>query len=309
MIRNGSHRENEYPESRAKERDYRQYNATAEDVIALVNGAGYSVRFGKQTIGYFATERQAIFEAGRQGAIAYKIVRQGSPHKATHVMLVPVDDEEETQSPTAAELIADKIRDQIGAGEAPLSPLAKQRVVVMLFNYCKDRQIAWECFHILYPVAMQEQFGRLWTNISESDQPAITSKDTFNQYAQSRNLQEVADAIISKDTNSCMKACSTAGLSSAQFQEIYNKAKQNSCDAGDDFYESVARHIAREAVEKRIDGDIFRMLKNDPHLRAMASNGNEDGIIDCLQSNGYQRREAEEICSEIISIGKLVSKI
>jgi hypothetical protein len=310
LVKNGSGQVAQHHEipDRAKERDYRQYNASAEDVIAMVNGAGYAVRFGKQTIGYFASERQAVFEAGRHGATAYKIVREGDPRRATMVVLVPLDEEEE-ETPTAAELIADKIRDQIGVGDAPLSPLAKQRVVLMLFSYCKDKQIAWECFHILYPIALQEQFDRLWENINEKEQPVITTKDTFNQYAESRNLQEIANAIIAKDANACMKACSKLSVSLGQFDDLYNKAMQNSCDAGADFYNAVAGHVARESVERRIDGDIFRMLKNEPTLRRMATNGNEEGIIDYLQSSGYQRREAEEICSEIISIGRLVSKI
>lgn len=288
-------------------RDYRQYNATAEDVIALVNGAGFTVRYGKQNLGYFASERQALFEAGRQGATAYKMTREGEPHRATRVILTPIDDEE-SQTPTAAELIADKIRDQIGVGDAPLSPLAKQRVVLMLLSFCKDKQIAWESFHILYPMALREQFNRLWDNIEAESKP-ITSKETFSNYAEARGLQDVAEAMIDNDLDACIKACSKCNISSAQFEELYKNSLQNSCSVSEDFYEKVSKHIARDSVERRIDGDIFRMLKNEPYLKSMVASGNEEGIVDYLQSNGYHRREAEEICSEMISLGKLVNRI
>lgn len=305
LVKNGSTQPHTI--ERAAERDYRQYNATADDVIAMVNGAGFTVKYGKQTIGYYATERQASFEAGRLGAVAYKLVRAGDPNKSTHVILVPVEDEE-YNNPTAAELIADKIRDQISADDAPLSPLAKQRVVLMLFSYCRDKQIAWECFQILYPIALKEQFERLWGNVSESDSP-ISEKDAFNQYAQARSLQEVAEAILAKDVKACIAACASLNVSSSQFEELYQKALQNNFGVSDNFHETVAKHIARSSVERRIDGDILRMLKSAPMLKVMASTGNDDGIIEYLQSNGYQKREAEEICSEIISIGKLINNI
>ena len=297
--------------SRAAERDYRKFNATTDDVLALVNGAGFTVRFGKQTLGYFSTQRQAVFEAGRRGGKAYKIVREGRPNSSTLVVLIPIEEgEESNSSPSAAELIAEKIRDQIGAGDAPLSPLAKQRVVMMLFSFCKDREISEECFQILYPVATKEQFDRLWRNLSEKETPThITTKENFLQYADGRGLLILANAMMAGDTNSCLRACSDAKLSEAQFEDLYENSNNNGIRIGKVLIDVLRSHIARDNVERRIDGDIFRMLKNDNHLKRMAVSGNSEGITDYLTSNGYSAREAREASDEIVSIGKLVNKM
>lgn len=290
-------------------REFRTLNATAEDAIAMLNGAGYTVRYGKQILGYFSSQREAVFEAGRQGATAYKLVRQGDYRSPTHVVLVPVEETQQLQTP--AELIAEKIRDQIGAGDAPLSPLAKQRVVMMLFNFCKDKNIAGDSFHILYPAALTEQFNRLWSNLEHEEKPQPTSLDAFMDFASARDCQEVAKTILDENVDACVAACSKKHLSEKQFEDLYvNGALRSGCiKENQDFLNSVLRHLARESVERRIDGDILRMLRREPSLRAMAASGNEEGIVDFLTSNGYTRREADEACSEIISVGKFVNKI
>jgi hypothetical protein len=295
--------------SRAEERDYRRYNATVEDVIALVNGAGYTVRFGKQTLGYFSNQRQAVFEAGRQGAKAYKIVREGKPNSSTLVVLIPVEDSG-SNSQSAAELIADKIRDQIEAGDAPLSPLAKQRVVMMLFSFCKEKDMSEECFQILYPMATKEQFDRLWRGISEKEiAPQITTKENFFQYADSRGFINIAQAIVKNDLNACLISCSAASISEAQFEDLCKSAVNNSISTNSSLLNATRRHIARESVERRLEGDIFRMLKNDENLRRMAVSGNTEGICDYLTSNGYSAREAKEASDEIVSLGTLANKM
>ena len=303
IIRNGTEPPRRVPEyQRADERDFRTYNATAEDVIAMANGAGYTVRFGKQIVGYFGIRSQAIQEAELKNAKAYKIERAGNSNR---VILVELTDE--IQTPSAAELIADKIRDQIEVGDAPLSPLAKQRVVMMLHNVCHDKAMSQECFEILYPMAKKDQFDRLWSNISEKEEHK--NEDAFMQYAESNDLIDLAIALIDKDKTICANICSSKGVTQRQFEELYDCALDNKRIENDQsFLEKVLRHIARGSVERRIDGDIIRMLRTAPYLNTMAVLGNDEGIMDYLTSNGYERRESEEICSEIIYVGKLLSQ-
>ena len=288
--------------SRAEERDFRTYNATPEDAIALATGAGFTARFGKQTIGYYSSKRQALYEAGKMDGKAYQITKENN-----RIILTPVDDNEDL-SPTPAEMIADKIRSKIDVGDAPLSPLAKQRVVMLLFNSCQDKQIAFESFQILYPISNKEQFNRLWASLSDSPQPKKpNTTDSYLDYAEARGFKEIAEAILRADANSCKNLCSASDISPKQFDELYNYAVQNGCILNNSaFVSDIIKHITRENLEKRIDGDILRMIKNEPFLKKMAMSGNEDGITDYLMSSGYSKRESEEICSEIISISRLI---
>ena len=143
----------------------RQVHASPEDAFEMVQGFGYTVKYGKQNLGYFATQREAVLEAGRKNAQAYKIHRaQGSSNHAAAVILIPVDEVSTVASP--AEAIARTIKEQVGSRDGPISPLAKQRVVMMLFTTVRDRQLSQEAFDILYPSSSAEQFERYWSGLS-----------------------------------------------------------------------------------------------------------------------------------------------
>lgn len=285
------------------ERGMREASATAEDAIASVNGARYCCKSGKINIGYYSSKGDAIFDANRNGAIAYEIIRDS----VGKISLIEIDGDI-SESPTVSELIADKVREQITTSDAPLSPLVKQRVVIILRSSCRDKDISFDAFKILFPVSSQEQFNRLWENAAHSNDNGEVINQ-FDNFAASRGMNLLVNAVISGDIKSCEKSIER-NFTIRDFEDIVSFARNNNTELNKDAVEYVRRRLAQNTVENRIqDGDIVRMINNNKILRSMALSGNTDGIIEYLCSNGYSNREAEELADEIVSVSNLIAKL
>ena len=292
-------------------REYKEYSATPEDATAMVQGFGYTVRYGKQNLGYYATQREAIIEAGRKDGAVFRIKRLPAEKSgsASLVVLIPLDEVESIDS--TAESIAKSIKEQIGAHDGPISPLAKQRVVILLYTICKDKRISKDAFDVLYPAASDEQFDRLWDNLIEkSDKdPSVSKREQWLEYAESRGLETVVSNILNNDINGCYVSCEKTGITLKQFNDLLDRAVNLSVinhDIAEKLKDSLSVHIARVSAEKSLGGDIMSMLLNDPGLMNMAKLGDGPGIVDYLHSSGNSKKEAEEISGEIISLSKLL---
>lgn len=283
------------------ERSDRTASASPGDAIAMMNGAKFCCKIGKQNIGYYSSKSKAVFDADRQGGVAYEIVKSG---KAGLVTLVRVEDDVIDEKPTAAEIIADKVRQQITKSDAPLSPLAKQRAVLILQNSCRDKDISFESFMILFPASNKEQFERLWSNTThqeeqEGDLPLL-------RFAETMDIKPLTEAMLMNDIGMCEKLIPRY-CDIQSFDKVVEYAKSTGAGIEEKISTAVRKRIAQNNVEQRLpDGDIAKMIKGNGHIKSMIASGNEDGISDYLMSNGYDRREAEELASEMISLSALV---
>lgn len=302
-------------------RDMKAPVATADDAIALMRGAGYVVRSGKQIICYCQSQREAVVEASRKGGVAYKICKEArSVGRPASIELVRIDSEIATNAETLSERVADYVREQIGATYGPLSPLAKQRVVFTLHSVVQgDKGLAFEVYELLYPASNKEQFDRFWQMLSSKEEQVkpVKNNDNHNreslvQYAETRGLELVLTEVLRKNYRGCIEVCRNLDVPLSVFDNLLSKARtigEITEDEYNKFIKSVGNDIASRAVERRIGGDVLSLILNNQSIMGMVRTGNEEGIEEILLNMGYDRVEAAELARETISIGNMIKSM
>lgn len=316
-------------------REYKDILASPDDAIALFQGHAYTVRYGKQCLGHFSTQKSAAFEAGRQDAKAYKIESIKGKHGASsRVVLVPI--EELSTVDTPAENIARKVIEHIGATNGPVSPLAKQRVVALLHSMCDDKDLSEEVFLVIYPASNKDQFLRMWNNIapaktitqnpvnnnqhvnniqhannnqSNKRVSIQTNREKLLDYSQTRGFEQITEAMLMGNLDKCADLCVNAGIEALKFEELINYSVDLgilTIEQSDKIKNSVLKHIARNSVEKRINNDIMSFIKKNPRIVRMAAAADVYGISQELINSGYGKREADELAAEIVSLSKML---
>jgi ribosomal protein S10 len=315
-------------------REMRDQNPTADDAMALMRGAGYVVKSGKQTICYCQSHREALFEAGKAGAVAYKITKEITIGRPAAIYLTRLDSSVDSDVETVSEKIADYAREQIGATYGPMSPLSKQRVVFTIYPVVDgNKDLAYDAYELLYPSSNKEQFNRFWEIIDSSNikkynsaksnstktnntintsENSSNSRESIVQYAESHGLSNVLSEVLRKNIKICVEVCRVEDISLSVFENLLNKARilgEISDVDFDSFMKAVGNDISLRSVERRIGGDILSMVSNNPTIMNMVKSGNDDGISDILCSMGYSQFESNELAIEIVSLGRLIGSL
>lgn len=270
-------------------------NATPEDAHQLILGNGYVVKFGKQTICYTAIASTAEAEAAKYDATAYRIVR-GEDGK------IYLDDVEYLP-PTASEQIAAKISEEITGGRnRPISPITKQRAVMLMRSSGLEAQMAEECFMIIYPSSRADQFRRMWNSLSEK---TTDSKQRFLDYAASKGVEKIAEKLIQKKMNECAIEVLNSGIGITTFRDVCDKASNHGVITSDysDLAKSfVGEYVARSQMERSIGDDILLFAESDELIMRMVDSGNREGISDRIQiTRSVEKTYADEIADEIVA--------
>lgn len=314
-------------------RAYKELQASPEDAIAMSQGYRFTVRYGKQNHGYFATQSDAVKVANKRDAVVYCMQRADSASGASsRIILKEIKNLETVDTP--AEIMAKRITEYIGASDGPISPLAKQRIVAILYSACPNKGLSEEVFMVLYPASSKEQFNRLWLNSASStpreevkDKPIAvkevrtatkesvsaqtpakikTPVERFTEEFENEGLGELASRIVTGDTQSCVKLCMKLNIDSKKLDSVLESAFITGAVTRE-YGKLISTHLARSVAESRINGDILSLIRNSPSLIRMASNNDSYGIIEDLRSSGYGKRESEELAGEIISLNRVFS--
>jgi len=282
-------------------------NATSVDAIQLMNGKPFSVRDGDVAVMYFNTETECLIHADRQKLKAYVTERDGSRSFSTSVTLrqifgYPVD------RATPAEQIAESVRNQLtGDANAPLSPLSKERAIRILQSTCKDKPLSFEAYKILYPYSNKEQFDRIWTTITNSEE-TLSNEDILSQFAFSRGCLDILDHVLSCDSNRI--ACSEFDIKAVtEVSEMCVKLGMSDKNKSSKMIKDLSRFDSLNRIEKSIGLGLSEMLKNKPVLRRMIVNGNEHGAIEFIQNLGYDNSDAKDIFDELTAIAHMIAKV
>ena len=307
-------------------REFRDIQASNQDAIELIQGNRYTVRYGKQVIGHYPTLHSASHEAGRKSGIVYEIIRSKSQNgRSAEITLQRIDDIPDSETP--AELIARDIVKQLGATDGPVSPLSKARAVALLQSCTKDRGLSEEAFLVIYPSSSPEQFERLWDSIfakpndrnnnrthtvTQEQRPKheISEREKLLSYAQTHGWEKITEALITENVKECVKHCIDKGISQKQLDGLVDYSvslgviQANKRDA---LKNNILRHLARHTVEQRLDGEVLGLINNNKFIAKMAASGNSDGIEEELSNRGFNKRESEELASEIMDLSKLIN--
>lgn len=278
-------------------------NATPEDAHQMLIGNGYVVKYGKQTICYTAVASQAEVEASRHEAEAYKIVR-GSDGK---IYLEDI----EYLPPTAAEEIAARISEEITGGRNnPISPITKQRAILLMKSSGLERGLAKEAFAIIYPSAREEQFNRMWDSFSRE---TTDSRQRFLDYAVSKGVERVTEKLLQKNLDACAKEVFESGIGILSFKDVCAKAEQYGVidpDYSRRAMSHVEESLKRMQLERSIGDDVFSLAESDTLILRMAESGNREGISERLQNTrSIDKIYADEIADEIVSSYRVMKRL
>lgn len=278
-------------------------NPTPNDAINLMNGKPFSVRNGDIPVLYFQTETECLIYADRAGLKAYVTERDNSRQFSTAITLRQVFGYP-TGVDTPAEQIAKSVRSQITSDEnAPLSPLSKERVVIILKTTCKDKSLSKESYKVLFPYSSDEQFDRLWGSSSE-----VSQDDIIERYAETRGCLKVLDHIASGNANAITKEKFDIRSVSEVSEMCVNVGK---CDrkTSDKLIRDLSKFTSSLKVEAALGSGVSSILSKNPILKRMVVNGNSSGAQDYLQETlGFSKRESEDLCEELLAIAPMLAK-
>lgn len=288
--------------------------ADANDAINFLKGNGFVAKDGEIAIGYYRTETQAVDEASRNGAIAYKIIRDDSRAGATAIALVELDTFD-TRFSTPAESIAESVREALNVGKNDfISPIMKSRAIVLLKSTCQDtKPLAFEAYSLLFPYSKKEQFDRLWSEVSdfqssdeESDQDNNALR-TLNEFAKSRSMIDALPLIKSGNSKgliSFIELTSARLVNVISTIEMARKIGAISAESAKSLSGDSERFCAvRQAEEKH--GSVIKILKQYPNLRKFVASRNQDAIADFLSSR-MDKSDAKEYAEEMVKLSNLI---
>ncbi len=275
----------------------RPSTATPDDAMQLMQGMGYVVKYGKQTLGYRPTASAASAFADQRDANAYKIVKSGNS--------VYLDEIDSSERKTPAEDIAIRISEEItGGSDSPISPLTKARAVMIMRSSGVPEDLAFEAFCIIYPSSSRTQFDRMFQS-SPSKKIDTSDRQRFLEYAMVKGLEPVIECIFTGNMVECANKAVECNLTPTSFKNLVEKAEEfgviDSKKASKIILD-VAPKIAKLILEKSVGDDVFEIINSDPIIKRMADSGNSEGIAERLSSaRGLDSESAYEIASEIVT--------
>lgn len=280
-------------------------NATPDDAFQLMNGYGYVVKYGKQVIGYHATARSASIQADQRDANAYKITKNGNQ--------VVLEDIDSAEAPTPAEEIAARISEEITGGvNRPISPMTKQRSVMLMRSAEIQSELAFEAFLIIYPSSNQDQFNRMWASVPVKNQET-DDRQRFMDYAMTKGVEPIIESVFTGKFDECAKRAMEIGLSTTTFSELMDKAVEYGVidsNKSKEVTSTVSKLLTRKLLERSTGDDIFQIINSDDLIKRMAESGNVDGIADRLTGvRGIDSDYANEIAREVISSYSLLKSL
>ena len=279
-------------------------NATPQDCLNLVQGRPFSARKGSIAVMYFAKESECFLYADRQALTAHITERDSSQL----VTVREISGYPESKS-SPAEIIAESVKAQLTPDKSsPLSPLAKERAVIILSKLCKEKPLTLAAYMLLFPYSSEVQFERLY---NANKKPQITDDDILHQFADSRGCAALLPMIESRDASSVINHCLKNRINFTNAAEVVamsmNHGKIDSVAA-----ESMNKHITRyensTMIERSLGPSLSTILSRHKVLARMVRNSNQEGAIDYIEENlGMSRSEAVDVYEELSAIAPLLS--